>query len=134
MSFGKHEPPKPGPGVQEQRSDATIEAHASGHYPDVGIERFAESGDLVDKGDLGRQEAVRGVFDELGALNIGDHEGNVFRLQRSIDLQHDVNRPRVAAADDYPIGVQEVIDRRAFAQELGVRDHGKFLSTAPRCR
>ena len=29
----------------------------------------------------------------------------------------------VAGADDHPVGLQEILDRRPFLQELGVRHH-----------
>ena len=45
----------------------------------------------------------------------GAHEGLV-------ELAHDRLDLRVVGADDDAVGLQEVVDRRAFLQELGVRD------------
>ena len=38
----------------------------------VGADLLAEVRDLVDEGDLSRQEGVRGVFDELGGAAAGE--------------------------------------------------------------
>ena len=35
---------------------------------------------------------------------------------------------RVVGADDHAVGLQEVVDRRALLQELGVRDHGERVA------
>ena len=40
----------------------------------IGTHRFAEIGDLVDKGDFGRKERVRRVLDQLGCLDRGEYD------------------------------------------------------------
>ena len=57
-----------GPGMQELAADAAVEAHAARHLLHVGADPLAQVGDLVDEGDLGREEAVGGVLDQLGRL------------------------------------------------------------------
>ena len=66
VSLGKHEPPKPGPGMQEFRADAVVEPDAARDFLHVGADLLAEVGDLVDEGDLGGEEGVGGVFDQFG--------------------------------------------------------------------
>src|SRR6185436_16462978 len=56
----------PGPGMEELRPDALVEPHAARHLDDVGAQPLAQRGDLVDESDLGREEGVRRVLDELG--------------------------------------------------------------------
>src|ERR1039457_5546252 len=42
--------------------------------------------------------------------------------------------PRCGGADDDPVGVHEVLDRRPFAQELGVRDDGELVPAVLRAK
>ncbi len=58
-------------GMQKLAADAAIEADPLGHVLDIGADPFAQIGDLVDKGDLGREEGVGGVFDQFGGLDVG---------------------------------------------------------------
>src|SRR4051812_2369797 len=55
-----------GAGMKEFRPDPVVEADAAGDVLDVGADHLAQIGDLVDEGDLGRQEGVRRIFGELG--------------------------------------------------------------------
>ena len=54
-----------GAGMQELRADAVVEPDAARDLLHVGADLFGEVGDLVDEGDLGREERVGGVFDQL---------------------------------------------------------------------
>ena len=54
--------------MQELPADAAVEADAAGDVLHVGADRLAEIGHLVDEGDLGREEGVGGVLDQLGRL------------------------------------------------------------------
>ena len=54
--------------MQELAADAAVEADAAGDVLDIGADRLAQIGDLVDEGDLGREKGVGGVFDQLGGL------------------------------------------------------------------
>jgi hypothetical protein len=72
VSFGKHEPPKPGRHA-ELAADAVVEANAARDFLHVGADLFRQVRHLVDEGDLGGEERIRGVFDQLGgapAVNI----------------------------------------------------------------
>ena len=68
--------------MQELGADPRVESHSAGHGLDIGTEPLAEMCHLVDEGDLGGQEAVGGVLDQLGALHVGDHEWNIRHPQR----------------------------------------------------
>ena len=55
-----------GAGMEELGADAVVEADAARHLLHVGADGFAEIGDLVDEGDLHREEGVGGIFDQFG--------------------------------------------------------------------
>ena len=63
-----------GAGVQEFRADAVVEADAARDVLDVGADLLAQVGDLVDEGDLGREEGVGGVLDQLGGAPVGEQD------------------------------------------------------------
>ena len=59
--------------------------------------------------------------------------GVSLRIERAIELAITAPRALVLGADDHPVGPLEVVDRRAFAQELRVGDDGE-LGVGPRSR
>ena len=106
--------------MEELRPDAIVEADPAGDVLDVGVDRFAQVGDLVDEADLDREEGVGGIFGELGRAPPGDQDRRAVEEQRPVDFAQHVLRMLVLGADHDPVGMLEVGDRRAFAQELGV--------------
>ncbi len=64
-------------GVEEGAADALVRAHAVGDALDVGAGGLADGGDGVDVGNLEGEEAVRGVLDQLGRVEVGDHDRRV---------------------------------------------------------
>ena len=110
------------PCVQEVAADAAVEADPPGHVLHVGAEPLAEVGDLVDEGDLGGEEAVGGVLDELRRLQRGEEHRRLDEEERPVERPHDRPRPLALGADDHAVGAHEVLDGRALAQELRVRD------------
>ena len=65
--------------------------------------------------------AVRRPVNSIGAL---------LRIERAVDLAHDVAGALVLGADDDPVGTLEILDRGAFAQEFGVGDDRDVASGA----
>ena len=61
-------------GVEEFRADAVVEADAARDVLHVGAGLLAQVGDLVDEGDLGGEEGVGGVLDELGRAPPGEQQ------------------------------------------------------------
>ncbi len=104
------------PGLQELRADAIVQAHAARDLDHVGAGLLADVGDLVDEGDLGRQEGVGGKLDHLGAGDVGTHQR---RSEGRIELDDRIARPVAVVADDDAVGVQEVLDGGALLEELG---------------
>ena len=121
-----------GAGLEELRTDARVETHADGHVVHVRADLLADDGDLVDERDLRGQEAVRGVLDQLRRLDVRDDERDLQRVQRRVDLLHQLRRFGVGRADDDAVGLHEVFDGRAFAQELGVGDDRGLVARAVR--
>ena len=111
---------EPDAGPQEQRADPRVEADRSGHRGDVGTRRVAEVGDLVDERDLGREEGVAGELQRLGGGDVGAHEA-IGGQQRRVQLGHQVTGPGRVIADHDLVGVPEVGQAGALAEELGVR-------------
>ena len=121
-----------GAGVQELGPDAIVEADPAGDVLDVGVDRLAQVGDLVDEADLDREEGVGGIFGELGGATAGDQDRRAVEEQGPVDFAQHVLRAVVLGADDDPVGMLEVGDRRAFAQELGVGRDRDVRSRPPR--
>ena len=63
-----------GPGVQEFRADAVVQADAARDVLDVGADLLAEIGDLVDEGDLGREKGVGRIFDQFRSAPIDEEQ------------------------------------------------------------
>jgi hypothetical protein len=105
-------------GVEEVLADAAVEAHAERDLLDVGLGQLAKAADGVDEGDLGREERIRSVLDDLGALDVGeDHR----RLERLIEVGEDLSRLLGLDAQDHAVGVHEILHGAPLPQELGVR-------------
>ena len=103
-------------------ADARVEAHALRDLEHVGAGLLADVGDLVDERDLGGQEGVGRELDHLGARDVGADERGVERL---VQLDDGVAGPVAVVADDHAIWLEEILQRRAFLEELGTGDVGE---------
>ena len=121
-------------------ADAAIHAHARRDVLYVGIHGLGQVGHGVDERDFQRQKCVGGMFDDLRALRrsyqqFGWHSGAACPLQgvwlcvisapgeRLIDAPQDFGGTLGVSPHYDAVGMQKVDHRRAFTQELGVRDH-----------
>ena len=111
--------------MQELRADAVVEPDAARDLLHVGADFFGEIGDLVDEGDLGGEKRVGGVFDQLGGAPVGEHDRRAVEIERPIELAHHLARARIVGADHDAVGMLEVADRGAFAQEFRIGHHGE---------
>ncbi len=109
-----------GTGMQEFRADAVVEPDAARDLLHVGADLFGEIGDLVDEGDLGREERIRGVFDQLGGAPLGEHQRRLVQRQRPVDVAEHLAPALVVGADHDAVGEFEIADRRALAQEFRI--------------
>ena len=106
--------------MQELAADAVVETHAARDVLHVGAGALAQIGDLVDEGDLGGEEGIGRVFDQLrGAAADIKHRRRV-QIKRPVDFGHHRARRFIVAADDDAVRMLEIVDGRAFAQELRV--------------
>src|SRR5262249_54862911 len=90
--------------VQELAADAVVETDASRHFAHVGADLLAKVRDLVDKGDLGREEGIARILGELGTAPAHlDQRRLAAEEQRPVNLAHALQATLVAAADDNAI-------------------------------
>ena len=117
--------------MQEFRTDTVVEADAARHLLHVGADFFRQIGDLVDEGDLGGEEGVGRVFDQLGGAPVGEQNRRAVEIERPIKLRHHLPRARIVAADHDTIGMLEVADGGALAQEFRIGHH-RAVGVGPR--
>ena len=110
-------------GIQEGTANTLVITHARCYFFHICAQRLADIGDLVDEADLGRQKSVAGVFDHLGRTDIR-HDNR--RAQSDIQLRHLLGSILAERTQHHSIGVHEILNRRAFAQEFRVADHIKW--------
>src|SRR5262249_7552996 len=110
-------------------ANARVETHGVGDFLDVGADALAKIGNNVGVADLQSEERIRGVFDELGAVDGGDQEfrGIIRRAgavvhravecaieNRAIDLTQGGRGGLVLDANDDAIGMEEIFNGGAF--------------------
>ena len=108
--------------MQKFTADAVVEPHAARHLLHVGADRFAQVGDFVDEGDLGGEEGIGGVFDQLGGTPADIDDRRRVQIKRPVDLRKHGAGARIFGADHDAIGMLEILDRGALAQEFGIGD------------
>ena len=106
--------------MQKFRADAIVESDAARDVLHVGANFLGQVGNLIDEGDLGGEEGVRRVFDKLGGAAAGVEDGRLVEVKRPINLGHELARALVVGADHDAIGMLEVLDGGAFAQEFRI--------------
>ena len=112
--------------MQELVADATVRTDRRRHFLHVGADRLAEIGYLVDEADLHGEEGVRRVLGELGRFAAYEHDKRIAQGERLVEAIHQSLGALFVAADQHAVGMGEIVDRRAFAQELRVRADGEI--------
>ena len=112
--------------MQELVADAAVLADGGGDLLHVGAEHLAQIRHLVDEADLQGEEGVGGIFCELGGLAADEHHRRVAQRERLVQARHQLARALIVDADENAVGMHEVLDRRAFAQELRIGAHGEL--------
>ena len=110
--------------MEEFRADAIVEPDAARDLLHVGADAFAQIRDLVDEGDLGGEERVRGVFGEFGGAAVGEQDRRRVEIERAIEFLHHLARALVLHADHDAVRMLEVLDRGALAQEFRIGHDG----------
>jgi hypothetical protein len=122
--FRKARAAEAGPGVQKFGADAVVEPHAARHVLDVGSDFFRQVRHLVDETDLGRQKCIGGTFDQFGAAPAGIKNGRAVEVKRPINFRHHLTRTLLVGAHHDAVGMLEILDRCALAQEFRIGHDG----------
>ena len=112
---------------QEAGADPGVEPHPARHQVDVRTDLLADVRDLVDERDLGRQEGVGGELDHLRGGHVRDQLG---AAEPAVERRDALTDGRIVGTHDHPVGMQEVLDRAALAEELGIRGIGDAVQAA----
>ena len=109
--------------MQKVEADPLIVADAPAHLVDIRAVGFTQIGHLVDEADLGGQQAVSHILGHLRTFRrhhqerpVGPQEWRIKRVQPVRDLGP-------PDADNNPVRLVEIFDRRPFLQELRVAGH-----------
>jgi hypothetical protein len=86
--------------MQELAPDAVVERDAAGNILHVGAHLLGEIGDLVDEGDLRREEPVGRLFDQFRRAPVGEQDRRAVEIKRAVDFAHDFARERAIGADN----------------------------------
>src|SRR6185312_4588514 len=116
--------------MQELVADASVSADRGSDFLDVGADRLAQIGDLVDEADLHGQEGVGGIFGELGRFTAHEHHRCVAQSERLVQALHQNFGAFLIAAHEHAVGMSEIVDRRAFAQKFRIGAHGEISGGA----
>ena len=92
----------------------------------VGADLVAQSRNFVHERDTGGEHRVGGVLGHFARAHIDVDHLLGAADKRRVELIHDVAGTFGARADHHAIGVDEVFDRRAFFEEVGIRHHLGF--------
>uniref|UniRef100_J3ND73 Uncharacterized protein n=1 Tax=Oryza brachyantha TaxID=4533 RepID=J3ND73_ORYBR len=110
-------------GVQELGPDPGVLPDGVRHLGDVGAGGLAERGDGVHGGDPLRQERVRRELRELRRPQVGGEDpllGDPVRVHLLESLDGLPPLGGLPAADEHPVGLEEVLDGGALREELRV--------------
>src|SRR5258708_12656715 len=64
-------------GFEELSADARVEPHGMGNFLDVCADFFAEIGDHIGIANFERKEGIRGVLNQLTAVNFADQQSGL---------------------------------------------------------
>ncbi len=148
--FGKTRAAIANAGVEKAVSNPRVGANPLADFFHVGTDRLADISDGIDERDFGGEEGIRRVLDDLRALGAGGDQARGLTISRARVLPRDRsagNTNRRSAGDRYfaqhfgaanrvgaghdAIWVQEINDRRAFAQEFRIGSDIEQSAGAP---
>src|SRR5690242_5562352 len=130
---------------QKLAADARVESHRVGDFFYVRSYLLAKISQHIGVADFQRQKRIRGVLDELGAVNGGNEKFSVagsgttslvyraveFALKdRSVDFVQLCGGLIVVNTHHHPVRMEEIPNSRPFAQKFGIGSHAKTYVTA----
>ena len=90
------------------------------HFLHIGANLLRQIGDLVDEGDLGREERIGRIFRQFGSAAIGKKYRRRIEMKRPVDFGHDAPGARIVRSDHDPVRMLEIPDRGTLAQKFGI--------------
>ena len=112
--LGKARAAVTGARVYKVIADARIRAHAQAHLLNVGAKMLGDVGNLVHETDLGREHRVGRVLGQLGGAHIHADHAIVIAIKRLVQRLQQLGWAWIVGADNDPIRLHEVADRRPF--------------------
>src|SRR5690554_1167799 len=116
-------------GFQEFGTDATVLAYGAGNFIYVGTALFAEGRDGVDGQYALGQEGVGGEFGEFGRPYVGGDDAVAIdpaRVDVHEGLYGGLTGLVLSPADEYAVGLMQVLHGGAFGQKFGIGEHLKL--------
>ena len=114
--------------MEEFTPNPPIKAHTARHIMHIRTDFFTKIGDFIDEGDLGREEGIGGVFNQLRRFQRCRQYGRFNQIERAIEpLQH--GEPLIILnPNDHAVRAHEITNRAAFPQKfrVGGNADGKF--------
>ncbi len=112
-------------GVDEFGADAGVAADAFSDLIDIRPHDFAEVGNIVHEGNLGRQHGIGRILGHLGGGNIHEEHGVTVQRKGLVEAgQHVLSALRFDPTDD-AIGLHKIVNGCPFLQKLWVGGHVK---------
>ena len=118
--------------IQEVVADPAVRADAAPHLFDVGAEPLGEVGEVVHERDARGEHCVGRVLGQFGRAYAHHHHPLVVALEGRIEIAQELRGALFVAADHDPVGPHEVLDGRAFLEELRV-GHDAIGQLGPAC-
>ena len=127
--------------MEKLRADPRIHPYRRGDFLYVRAQMVAHVRQRIRKRDLKSEERIGGVFDEFGAIDGGDHECGRGRIRTPTVVRGTAELlvqdgcvifakffrgGRCVHADDDSIGMKEIVDGSAFAEEFRIRGDGEI--------
>src|SRR6266511_2145842 len=112
---------RPNTAMRLSATDPLVQANAECELLYIGADPFAQAAQLIDERDLGCQETIGSIFDQLGGLDgCGDHQRSALPRQRAIKLfQHFAGTLALAPRND-SIRVHEIVNCTPFPEKLRI--------------
>ena len=109
--------------MEKLAADASVQPDAARHILHIAADLLADVRHLVDEGDLGGQEGIGGIFDQLAGFAAGEHDRGLVEIERPVDFTHHRAGLLGIAAHHHPVRTAKILQRRAFAQKLRIGSH-----------
>ena len=112
--------------MQELAADPVVQTHTLGDFLDIRTDVLAQIRDLVDEGDLHRQESVGRILDQFRGPPRSEHDRRLVEEERAVQLAHQRPGAVVIGTDDHTVRPLEIVNRCPFAQEFRVGNNGEI--------